>query len=145
MSQAKVDKYKEFKQNRKENLEKEKKTKKRNSMIWKIVIGVLALALAVALGITAYNAINKRIQARPDYDRSELIINDIAGILEEEEETEPATTEDGGETSQETESEGATESAAESIIDGDRKNQRSTSDGESKVIAIVYAGTQILL
>ena len=114
MSQAKVDKYKEFKQNRKENLEKEKKTKKRNSMIWKIVIGVLALALAVALGITAYNAINKRIQARPDYDRSELIINDIAGILEEEEETEPATTEDGGETSQETESEGATESAAES-------------------------------
>ena len=114
MSQAKVDKYKEFKQNRKENLEKEKTAKKRNSMISKIVIGVLALALAVALGITAYNAINKRIQARPDYDRSELIINDIAGILEEEEETEPATTEDGGETSQETESEDATESAAES-------------------------------
>ena len=82
MSQAKVDKYKEFKKNRKEELEKEKKAKQRSSMIWKVVAIVLALGLLVALGITAYNTIRTRIQARPDYNREELVLQDVAGVFE---------------------------------------------------------------
>ena len=82
MSQAKVDKYKEFKKNRKEELEKEKRLKQRNAMIGKIVAIVLAAGLLVALGITAYNAIRSRIQARPDYNREELVLQDVAGIFE---------------------------------------------------------------
>ena len=87
MSQAKVDKYKEFKKNRKEELEKERKTKQRNALIWKIVAIVAALALLVALGITAYNAISSRIKARPDYNREEMVLQDLAGILETTAET----------------------------------------------------------
>ena len=82
MSQEKVDRYKEYKKNRKEQLEKEKRQQKRNSLLWKIVAGVLALAVVVALGITVYNAISRRIQAAPEYDRENLVVEDIAGIFE---------------------------------------------------------------
>ena len=80
MSQAKVDQYKEFKKNRKAELEKEKKAQARNTLIWKIVGCVLALGLLVAIGITAYNAISRSIQARPDYEREGMILGDVAGI-----------------------------------------------------------------
>ncbi len=97
MSQKKVDQYKEFKKNRKENIEKEKRQQKRTALIWKIVAGVLALAVVVALGITIYNGVKTRAQAAPQYDREELIIEDIAGIYAtttaEPETTEAPTTE----------------------------------------------------
>ena len=107
MSQAKVDKYKEYKKNRKEELEKEKKTKQRNALIWKIVGCVLAVGLLVALGITAYNAIRDRIQARPDYNREEMILEDIAGVLETTAEPTEAPTTEAPETTADTASEPA--------------------------------------
>ena len=95
MSQAKVDKYKEFKKNRKEELEKERKAKKRTTLIWKSVGLVLAAGLVVALAVTGWNAYDNWKQAQPIYTRDELIIGDIAGIAETEEETTPeAETED---------------------------------------------------
>ena len=87
MSQAKVDKYKEFKKNRKEELEKERKAKKRTEWIWKGIGIALAAALVVALAITGWNAFDNWKQARPIYTRDELIISDIAGISATEEET----------------------------------------------------------
>ncbi|MBQ6293118.1 MAG: hypothetical protein IJK77_04530 [Lachnospiraceae bacterium] len=87
MSQQKVDKYKEFKKNRKEELEKERKAKKRTELIWKIVGLVLAAGLVVALAITGINAWSNWKQAQPVYTRDSLIIGDIAGISETEEET----------------------------------------------------------
>lgn len=81
MSQAKVDQYKEFKKNRKENLEKEKKAQRRRAGLWKLIGLVLALAVVVALGITVYNAVIKRINAAPDYAREQLVIGDVAGIF----------------------------------------------------------------
>ncbi len=80
MSQEKVDKYKEFKKNRKENIEKEKRQQKRTSLIWKIVACVLALGVVAALGITIYNGIQRSRQAAPQYDREGLIVQDVAGI-----------------------------------------------------------------
>ena len=59
---------------------KEKKAQARNTLIWKIVGCVLALGLLVAIGITAYNAISRSIQARPDYEREGMILGDVAGI-----------------------------------------------------------------
>ena len=87
MSQQKVDKYKEFKKNRKEELEKERKSKKRSELIWKIVGLVLAAGLVVALAITGWNAYSNWKQAQPIYTREELVIGDIAGISETEAET----------------------------------------------------------
>ena len=119
MSQAKVDQYKEFKQNRKANLEKEKKAKQRTSLIWKAVGIVAALALVVALGITAYNAIKAAIDARPIYEREEMVVNDVAGILAEE--TTAAATEEATEAA--SESETAAESEAESASEAESKAQ----------------------
>ena len=107
MSQQKVDKYKEFKKNRKEELEKERKSKKRSELIWKIVGLVLAAGLVVALAITGWNAYSNWKQAQPIYTREELIIGDIAGISE----TEAETTEAAGESTEAAES---TEASAES-------------------------------
>ena len=87
MSQQKVDKYKEFKKNRKEELEKERKSKKRSELIWKIVGLVLAAGLVVALAITGINSYSNWKQAQPIYTREELVIGDIAGISETEAET----------------------------------------------------------
>ena len=107
MSQQKVDKYKEFKKNRKEELEKERKSKKRSELIWKIIGLVLAAGLVVALAITGINAYSNWKQAQPIYTREELVIGDIAGISE----TEAETTEAAGESTEAAES---TEASAES-------------------------------
>ena len=109
MSQQKVDKYKEFKKNRKEELEKERKAKKRNALIWKIVGLVCAAGLVVALAVTGINAYSNWKQAQPIYTRDELIIGDIAGISETEEETTTAAAEESTEAPAE-----STEAPAES-------------------------------
>ena len=93
MSQKKVDEYKEFKKNRKENLEKERKAKKRAEMIWKWIGIGLAAALVVALAITGINGYKNWKNAQPIYTREELVIGDIAGISETEEETTEAAAE----------------------------------------------------
>ena len=104
MSQQKVDKYKEFKKNRKEELEKERKSKKRSELIWKIVGLVLAAGLVVALAITGINAYSNWKQAQPIYTREELVIGDIAGISETEAETTEAAPESTEEAAQSPES-----------------------------------------
>lgn len=50
MSQAKVDKYKEEKKNRKAQMEKEKRRKK----MWKILTPVIAIAVVAMIGALAY-------------------------------------------------------------------------------------------
>lgn len=87
MSQKKVDEYKEFKKNRKENLEKERKARKRTQLIWRWIGIALAAALVCALVITGVNAYSNWKEAQPIYSREELVIGDIAGISETEEET----------------------------------------------------------
>ena len=113
MSQAKVDKYKEFKKNRKEELEKEKKAQQRTALIWKCVAIVLALGILVALGITIYNDIKARIDARPDYNREEMILQDVAGILETTAEPTEAPTTAAEETTEAPETTAATDATNE--------------------------------
>ena len=59
MSQAKVDKYKEYKKNRKEILAKEKKKKKIEKVVGWVALVVLAVATAVA-GIGAAAVLDVR-------------------------------------------------------------------------------------
>lgn len=85
MSQAKVDKYKEYKKNRKENIAKEK----RKNLVEKIaawaVVAVFVLFIAGAViykGISEYQA---RLAAQPTYDTSSYLLTDMSGVLETEE------------------------------------------------------------
>ena len=112
MSQQKVDQYKEYKKNRKENLKKEAAAKKRNSLIGYIVGGVLALGLVVALAVTGVNGIKNKLAAKPSYEREEFVLSDVAGILESE--TETASAAESTEASSEASSETAASEAASS-------------------------------
>ncbi len=88
MSQAKVDKYKEYKKNRKENIAKEQKAEKRSKMLTNGVLGLLALCLVAGVGVKAYSSYQEALAARPDYKLTAFGLADMAGILEEETEAE---------------------------------------------------------
>lgn len=89
MSQEKVDKYKEYKKNRKDIIEKEQKAQKRSKLIGTVVGVVLGAALVAALVITGVNSYKAKKEARPVYDRDSYILADVAGILETEAESQP--------------------------------------------------------
>ena len=91
MSQQKMEQYREFKKNRKEILEKQKRGQKIRKWIGIGIAGLIALGLVVALVITGINEISKAIQARPQYERTEYVVGDVAGVLESETETEAET------------------------------------------------------
>lgn len=90
MSQAKVDQYKEFKKNRKEILAKEQKQKDNHKKLTVVIACALALALLAALGITGANAIKDKKASAPVYAREAMVVEDVAGVLNEAPETEEA-------------------------------------------------------
>ena len=105
MSQQKMDQYKEFKKNRKEILQKEKRGQKIRKWIGIGISGLVALGLVAALVITGVNEFTKWKNARPQYERTEYVVGDVAGVLESETETEE-------ETGEATESASETETAS---------------------------------
>lgn len=106
MSQAKVDKYKDYKKNKKKILKKQK----RKDMAEKALaygVGVALLAVVMAwIGSAAISQYQSYLASRPDYSRDEYVLSDLSGILETETETDTETeteTESGSETETETE------------------------------------------
>ena len=91
MSQQKMEQYREYKKNRKEILQKQKRGKAVRTWIGIGIAGLIALGLVVALVITGINEISRWSQARPQYERTEYVISDVAGVLESETETEAET------------------------------------------------------
>ena len=87
MSQLKVDKYKEYKKNKKEILAKQKRKKKIEKIAtWTITIGILG-GLAVAVGVTIYNEYQQKLASLPDYTSSSYMLSDLTGVLSMEEDT----------------------------------------------------------
>ena len=84
MSVEKVNKNKEEKANRKEILEQQKKKAKqtRTAMIAGAVV-VVAL-IAGAIGITVRNEYNAYQNAKPNYDTTQMLVGDLAGVLVDE-------------------------------------------------------------
>lgn len=84
MSVEKVNKYKEEKANRKEILEQQKKKAKqtRTAMIAGAVV-VVALIVG-AIGITVRNEYNAYLNAQPNYDATQMLVGDLAGVLVDE-------------------------------------------------------------
>ncbi len=77
MSQAKVEKYKELKKNRKEILEKEKKRKKQSKFVSRLVGFLIVAGLATAIGITIQNEYASWKAAQPVYTRDEFILGQM--------------------------------------------------------------------
>lgn len=118
MSQAKVDKYKEYKANRKAILAKQKREKKLAAIGgW----ALLALIVAGIIGGIVYYQYSKNqeyLASIPDYSVTDMELSDLVGILETETETvteeQTDTTESASETESESETEAQTETETES-------------------------------
>lgn len=81
MSKEKVDAYKVRKANRKEEIAKEKARKKRDQWIGRILAVAIVAGLAVALGLTGWNEYKSYQDSRPSYERSEMVVSDLTGVL----------------------------------------------------------------
>ena len=79
------------KYDRRKEREREQKKEKRELFLWKLGGGVFALAVGVALGVTVFNQYRAYQASRRDYNRTEMVVNDMAGVLEEETEAESET------------------------------------------------------
>ncbi len=84
MSQAKVDRYKEYKKNRKENIAKEKRKALRERILGWSVVGVFALFLVGAVAYKGVDAYKKAEAAKPDYTATSYVLPDMNGLGTEE-------------------------------------------------------------
>ena len=82
MSQAKVDQYKKDKANRRETVAKEKRNKK----LVKLCAGVVMLALAAWIGISAVDAVKNSQPAKTIYVDTAELDNYISELYAETEE-----------------------------------------------------------
>lgn len=85
MSQAKMDKYKEYKKNKKQILAKQKKKKMLDKILVGTVCAVVVIGLVAALGITFRNMYRDYVESLPDYQVYSFVLDDFSGIMEETE------------------------------------------------------------
>ena len=84
MSVEKVNKYKEEKANRKEILEQQKKKAKQAKATFIAVAVVVVVLVVGAIGITIRNEYNAYLNAQPNYDTTQMLVGDLAGVLVDE-------------------------------------------------------------
>lgn len=86
MSQAKVDKYKEYKKNRKKNIAKEKRQEKLAGFVTVGIFLIVILAVALSLGKSFSNSFGKSKESLPGYDyvAEDFVLEDYAGVIVEE-------------------------------------------------------------
>ena len=84
MSQKKVDEYKNYKKNRRENIKKEKR-KERLTMaaMWGAVVVFIA-CVGGAMGVSIYNKYQAKQAALPTYGSTSFILSDMAGIQKDD-------------------------------------------------------------
>lgn len=85
MSQEKVERYKQEKAHRKENVEKERRKKKAGRILTWVIILAVCGGIGGAIGVTFYNDYQAKLAARPNYAREEMVVSDLTGILQETE------------------------------------------------------------
>ena len=85
MSQEKVERYKQEKAHRKENVEKERRKKKAGKILTWVIVLAFCGSIGAAIGVTFYNDYQAKLAARPNYAREEMVVSDLTGILQETE------------------------------------------------------------
>ena len=121
MSQKKVDEYKNYKKNRRENIKKEKR-KERLTMaaMWGAVVVFIA-CVGGAMGVSIYNKYQAKQAALPTYGSTSFILSDMSGIQKED-------TED--QTQSETVNESEDASAVESSEEASNKETLTQTENE---------------
>lgn len=139
MSQKKVDKYKDYKKNRRENIKKEKR-KERLTMaaMWGAVVVFIA-CVGGAMGVSIYNKYQAKQAALPTYGSTSFLLSDMANIQKEdvedptENESEEATSEETTESETASgEETAADEAASEATSESETLTQTENEETESE-------------
>jgi hypothetical protein len=145
MSQKKVDKYKDYKKNRRENIKKEKR-KERLTMaaMWGAVVVFIA-CVGGAMGVSIYNNYQAKQAALPTYGSTSFLLSDMASIqkkdtddqteaeTEAESETEEVSSEESSESETSSEEKNETEAAAsEASSESETLTQTENEETESE-------------
>lgn len=143
MSQKKVDKYKDYKKNRRENIKKEKR-KERLTMaaMWGAVVVFIA-CVGGAMGVSIYNNYQAKQAALPTYGSTSFLLSDMASIqkkdtddqteAETESETEEVSLEESSESETSSEEKNETEAAAsEASSESETLTQTENEETESE-------------
>ncbi len=139
MSQKKVDKYKDYKKNRRENIKKEKR-KERLTMaaMWGAVVVFIA-CVGGAMGVSIYNKYQAKQAALPTYGSTSFLLSDMANIQKEdvedptENESEEATSEEATESETASgEETAADEAASEATSESETLTQTENEETESE-------------
>lgn len=94
MSQQKVDKYKEYKKNRKEIIAKEKKKKMLARAAAWIILVLAVCGVTGLIGVSAYNSYQAKQALKPNYEATGYELADFAGLGETEEAEEKSSSDD---------------------------------------------------
>lgn len=139
MSQKKVDKYKDYKKNRRENIKKEKR-KERLTMaaMWGAVVVFIA-CVGGAMGVSIYNKYQAKQAALPTYGSTSFLLSDMANIQKEdvedptENESEEATSEEATESETASgEETAASEASSEATSESETLTQTENEETESE-------------
>ena len=125
MSQKKVDEYKNYKKNRRENIKKEKR-KERLTMaaMWGAVVVFIA-CVGGAMGVSIYNKYQAKQAALPTYGSTSFILSDMAGIQKED-------TEDQTQSETVNESEDAESASDEAVASEEASNKETLTQTENE-------------
>lgn len=120
MSQAKVDKYKDYKKNRREIIKREKRKMFLTKVLIWVVVAVVVVGISAVMGVSFYSSYQAKLASMPSYKTTSFMLSDYAGMQETDEADEAVTeseteaeTEETSETAEET-SESADEAETES-------------------------------
>lgn len=132
MSQKKVDEYKNYKKNRRENIKKEKR-KERLTMaaMWGAVVVFIA-CVGGAMGVSIYNKYQAKQAALPTYGSTSFILSDMAGIQKEDTEDQTQRASEDASSVESSESESASDEAAASEEASNKETLTQTENEETE-------------
>ena len=132
MSQKKVDEYKNYKKNRRENIKKEKR-KERLTMaaMWGAVVVFIA-CVGGAMGVSIYNKYQAKQAALPTYVSTSFILSDKSGIQKEDTEDQTQSASDDASSVESSESESASDEAAASEEASNKETLTQTENEETE-------------
>ena len=132
MSQKKVDEYKNYKKNRRENIKKEKR-KERLTMaaMWGAVVVFIA-CVGGAMGVSIYNKYQAKQAALPTYGSTSFILSDMAGIQIEDTEDQTQSASEDASSVESSESESASDEATASEEASNKETLTQTENEETE-------------
>lgn len=130
MSQKKVDKYKDYKKNRRENIKKEKR-KERLIMaaMWGAVVVFIA-CVGGAMGVSIYNKYQAKQAALPTYGSTSFLLSDMANIQKDD--TEDQTEIESEEASSESETSSDEETSSKAAASEDASEAETLTQTENE-------------